>query len=290
MRFQRHSRIGILWMTLMLTLGCARQEGSISIAYDDSFLLLNPTYEEIPTKIDVLFVVDNSGSMRSSQENLAKNFPKFLDRFLAKKYDFHLAVTTTDAYQSLTHSMHQKALMRRSQSGNWLLTRETPNILQEFAQIAQPGTNGSGDERAFLSFKVALEKEENQQFLRTDAHLAIIIVSDEDDFSHLGREHLENRYDDPRLWSIPDVVAYLSHLKRDYPHQNAAFSVHVVTITDETCLNRLKINAQKIGYRYMDLARATNGQIVSLCDNFGDNLQLIADKIIQRVPLETRFF
>lgn len=46
------------------------------------------------------------------------------------------------------------------------------------------GTSGSGDERALSSFEKTLINPLNSNFHRPDAFLAIIIVSDEDDFSH----------------------------------------------------------------------------------------------------------
>src|SRR6476661_1736301 len=53
------------------------------------------------TKIDVLWVVDNSGSMATSQQNLANNFPSFIQKFQEKAYDFQMGVVTTDAYLAL---------------------------------------------------------------------------------------------------------------------------------------------------------------------------------------------
>lgn len=55
------------------------------------------------TKIDFLFVIDDSGSMSEEQEALAENFSElsgFLVRELGDRADFRIAVTTTD-YTSL---------------------------------------------------------------------------------------------------------------------------------------------------------------------------------------------
>src|SRR4051812_14519560 len=50
-------------------------------------------------KIDILWVVDNSGSMDSSQQNLAANIQSFVTQFNSRGYDYQMAVTTTDAYK-----------------------------------------------------------------------------------------------------------------------------------------------------------------------------------------------
>jgi hypothetical protein len=60
----------------------------------------NPHADECQ-KMDIIFVVDDSGSMEQEQSNLAANFPKFvsvLEGFKTKsgaKLDYRLAVTTT---------------------------------------------------------------------------------------------------------------------------------------------------------------------------------------------------
>src|SRR5262245_28774988 len=48
-----------------------------------------------PTPADILFVVDNSGSMADEQENLAANFDRFISQ-IAGAGDYHIAVVTTD--------------------------------------------------------------------------------------------------------------------------------------------------------------------------------------------------
>ncbi|HEU4731851.1 MAG TPA: hypothetical protein VFT22_28345, partial [Kofleriaceae bacterium] len=48
--------------------------------------------------IDILFVIDNSGSTRDKQAIFAQNFPRFvaaLDRFPTGRPDVHIAVVTS---------------------------------------------------------------------------------------------------------------------------------------------------------------------------------------------------
>ncbi len=49
-----------------------------------------------PPPVDVLFVVDNSGSMEQEQTKLAANFATFIQYFIDLELDFQLAVVTTD--------------------------------------------------------------------------------------------------------------------------------------------------------------------------------------------------
>src|SRR6476661_1030667 len=56
--------------------------------------------QQAASKIDVLWVVDNSGSMAPRQQNLARNFSSFIDVFTKNSINFRIAVTTTDIFKS----------------------------------------------------------------------------------------------------------------------------------------------------------------------------------------------
>ncbi len=51
---------------------------------------------EPKNRVDILFVLDNSGSMGEEQANLAANFGAFVDKLELAGADYRLAVTTTD--------------------------------------------------------------------------------------------------------------------------------------------------------------------------------------------------
>src|SRR5205085_9381823 len=51
-------------------------------------------------QIDILWVVDNSGSMNPYQTNLTNNFSSFINNFQNKGYDFHISVTTSDTFKA----------------------------------------------------------------------------------------------------------------------------------------------------------------------------------------------
>ncbi len=46
--------------------------------------------------VDILFVIDNSGSMSEEQARLARNFPAFVERLEAMGADYRIGITTTD--------------------------------------------------------------------------------------------------------------------------------------------------------------------------------------------------
>ncbi len=283
----------------MLMLGsCDKGGGNFSM------LSTSAQYEQastfVPRKLDVLFVVDNSGSMSSSQAALASNFPSFINFFKNKGYDFKIAVTTSDAFygdqfvgQSCSLCNVEQTRFRSGTNPKiYVIEEDTPNLESVFASNVNVGTTGSGDERAFSSFKAALNSNLNSGFHRSDAYLSIVLVSDEEDFSH-DDINMNESYSQSTLHSVASYKTFLESFT-----QGAAgtdFSVSTISILDTACRNSLG-SGRKIGTRYMQLADATLGTKNSLCGNFDAVLntisttsasQIVATFHLSRTPVES---
>lgn len=209
----------------------------------------------VPRKLDVLFVVDNSGSMATSQQNLANNFPSFINHFVTKGYDFRLAVTTTDAYLLGGREKFKSGTNPKI----YVIDPTTPDLATVFAANAKVGTTGSGTERAFKSFQEALNSPLNAGFHRSDAYLAIVIISDEDDTSSD---------------SIPGYKTYLEGFTGGTAPTD--FSVSSITVTDSACANQV---STYIGTRHINLANLTGGTVGSICSPFNTVLDSISANI-----------
>jgi hypothetical protein len=131
--------------------GCAKGGGSFSTLADSASFKQEASYTA--KKIDILWVIDNSGSMKTSQDNLASNFQAFIGRFNQNNNDFHMAVGTTDAWYKQFHSTSQLARLRdgagSTHSGVFVMDKDTPNLSSVFQTNIKQGINGNGDERAF---------------------------------------------------------------------------------------------------------------------------------------------
>lgn len=263
--------------------------------------------EKANTKVDVLWVIDNSGSMASSQNNLATNFPFFINTFDSKGYDFRMAVTTSDAYLALpawtpyfnqiptpayfeNQPQAQKAMFRdgvdSNRTGIFVMDPATPNLNNVFVINAKQGTNGHGDERPFQSFKAALDSSLNSGFVRSGSFLAVIILTDEDDFSTDTTSYMEGQYNSPALHSVDSYVSYLDNLTGSSVG-GRRFSVSSISVTDKACLDQINNGAQKIAKRVHALTDATNGKKASICGNFANELTDMANNIVK---LATRFY
>ena len=188
--------------------------------------------------VDILFVIDNSGSMGVEQGTLAANFPGFIDVLEAQQFgaSYRIGLTTTDAGGALRVSSCRERLFEfvfndsagtvidEQQSGclascthEQVMTIAT-SVATDAESIPRPwiendggstnlaggisiadamrcagpqGINGSGFEAPLESMHQVLQGSANSRgFLRDDALLAIVFVTDETDCSmpsdHLG--------------------------------------------------------------------------------------------------------
>ena len=125
--------------------------------------------------LDILWVVDDSGSMLPFQQNLANNTSSFINTFIASGADFHMGVITTTWYNFSS-----------------FVDVSTPNAASALAQQLLIGTTGSGNEKGLENAELALSvgnARPGQSFFREDATLVVIFVSDEPDHSN---SHLTN--------------------------------------------------------------------------------------------------
>ncbi len=277
------SAVFVLAMQATLS-SCSKGGDSFSILADSKTFKQSTAYVAKP--VDVLWVIDNSGSMKSSQDNLAANFQAFIGRFQQLNYDFHMGVTATDAYRAnFTPVTPSRSRLRdgdhisgATHSGVFVMDKNTPNLTNTFITNVLLGVNGHGDERAFQSIEATLSNSLNNDFRRANAFLAIIIVSDEEDFSHSGTSMNES-YTNPNLYPVSKYVTYLDGLTGSTA-TSRNYSVNTISIKDEACRVQLAINAQKIGQRLMELAAATGGTQGSLCGNFGETLDIISGQVL----------
>ncbi len=162
---------------------------------------VNQEIEEGCTKVDFLFVVDNSGSMEDDQANLIANFPNFINGIQATLEDvdeYNVGVVTTDAYGNNAAncrvlgglvvntggSASSNAACGPYANGSNYMT-EQDDLATSFACAAQVGVSGAGIERPMNAMEAAVRGDHagagqcNEGFLREDALLVLVIITDE---------------------------------------------------------------------------------------------------------------
>lgn len=177
----------------------------------DGFDVGDPAEREAGcTKVDFLFVVDNSISMFQEQENLSRSFPRFMqvveDNLEAK--DFHIMVVDTDGWDGegprdadidpcgddLGAGKRSGALGQACGADGTARYLEDGqgNLADTFACIARVGTFGDSGEQPMDAMLQATSVAKNGAagcnagFLRDDAILVVTFITDEDDENSSG--------------------------------------------------------------------------------------------------------
>ncbi len=136
-----------------------------------------------PAAVDVLFVVDNSCSMGTEQEDLTINFSAFFQYLQGSGIDYHIGVTSTDMDGGAgSFGLNGSQGRLREVSGVRWIDPSTPNSESVFSAMVVMGTNGSAFERGTDAVYAALEEQRNTAnagFYRDEAALHAVIVSDE---------------------------------------------------------------------------------------------------------------
>jgi len=137
-------------------------------AESDYSEFITDSFEQASTRrVDILFVIDNSGSMNVFQTHLANNINAFMSAFALLNADYQIAVITTDNYNFQGQ----------------IVTNSSTDPVGELSAQVQTGTNGSGFERGVYMSYEALQAGRDagpgSAFLREDSSLVIVYVSDE---------------------------------------------------------------------------------------------------------------
>ena len=172
--------------------------------------------------VDLLFVVDDSPSMLDKQINLTTNFPSFLDRLQAVQGglpNLHVGVITTDmgtkasgsvlpapaigqigqggcagtgkggALQVFNAPVTGKYLVDVEAGGGARTRNYTGPLADAFSAMAKAGAGGCGFEQPLAAMRAALDgNAANTGFLRSEAMLGVVFLTDEDDCSARSTE------------------------------------------------------------------------------------------------------
>ncbi|MFZ5441817.1 MAG: choice-of-anchor D domain-containing protein [Myxococcota bacterium] len=131
-------------------------------------------FVQTQSQVDILLVIDNSCSMADEQAALATNFAAFMSSASQSTADWHIGVVTTD--------VAGRGALVESPGNPRYLSPTTASVATLFAQKVSVGTSGSGIEQPFQSMSLAVTApnltQANAGFLRPDAALAVVIVTD----------------------------------------------------------------------------------------------------------------
>jgi len=151
------------------------------------------------TKMDILFVIDDSASMDCEQTQLGQAFPQFIQVLENYKtpantqVQYRVGVTSTGRtlnYSVMNIPISEKGLdgsLKGVPGGGLWIDGPGTDVATKFSQTAHLGTGGPTYEMPLECMREALDKDApgkvNEGFLRQDALFITVIITDEDDCS-----------------------------------------------------------------------------------------------------------
>lgn len=142
-------------------------------------------------KVDILFVVDDSGSMDPHQQNLIRNTEEFVEEIMGNKVlDYHIGVLSSTANSGWGNSGSKCPDGELCGRIDRFVSRATLNGVRVLKDNFRLGINGAGDEKFFEPVLMALtppmSNGYNLGFYRQEAALAVIFITDAEDQSRLS--------------------------------------------------------------------------------------------------------
>jgi hypothetical protein len=195
--------------------------------------------------VDVLWVIDNSGSMAQEQARVAAAITSFFTWFTTLNLDYHMGIITTDVVNPIYSG--------RLVGAPAYIDGATANAEVELAEAIAVGTEDMGDESGLAAVELALSEPvmslENAGFLRPGANLAIIFLSDEPEFS------------------APDSAHYIAFLQTLKPDPTDILVSAIVGDLTTGCSNVCDESPQDAqpGDKYLDVVTAFSGVFGSIC-------------------------
>jgi len=275
-------KLNLLLWSLIVLLGCKPET---KYAYYSNIPKLetdNRIYPmsllESDKNIDILFVIDNSGSMMSTQQNVIKNSKIFMEQFAKQPYiNWKIGMVSTDKAEA--------PYIGFDSSYDWTLIdfRDPTSFdrtVKEFQDaVARLGTNGDASEYIFYNVKRILDLYDGRgtsrpRFLRSDSHLVVIMVTDETEQSgtDFGPSYFAPEFYKTMLTYVPGnkILRFYGALNRkDLPG----------------CTEPGDQETYK-GSQYEKIIDLTNGFHISSClPDFGSELARIGKDIASLVGL-----
>jgi hypothetical protein len=263
------------------------------------------TGEEFECKgIDLIFVIDDSGSMKEEQSNLAKNLNEVIATLNAAKskkglpLDYRVAITTTGRNVDYTIEAplipplpqsdkgDNGAFRQKSECGStrrWLQKGDA-NLATAFSCLTNVGTGGSSLEMPLEATRLAIEDRmadnTNAGFLRPDALLATVILTDEDDCSRSDNnfkwkgEAFEPCHMFPGVRPIADYVAALDKAAKG----SGRWATSVISgLGPGKCTSAFGEAVEARRLKDFVSAAGANGSSSSICE--GDLLRALKDTL-----------
>ncbi|MGE0632826.1 MAG: hypothetical protein AB7O96_10475 [Pseudobdellovibrionaceae bacterium] len=285
--------------------------------------------------VDILFISDNSGSMGRQQIEMANRFSSFTESIKNLDYRIAITTQdissspNNEARAINGNGALQDGKLIPFPNGGPFLTKATPNVDNEFAQTIKrnetiqcenwlSGSDAtslrnsgrinssdyqvpfkanctSGDDRPIYATNLVVQ-ENPSGFIRPTAHLAVVLLTDEDNRSFgcdvntgAGQEQCASGRSQYTLQSADLNETLINNVSTRFPQKT--FSVHAIIVRpgDMGCLDAQNqelsgVLKSREGHTYAQLVSQTSGVLGDICsNNYTHELGQIGSNIVDRI-------
>lgn len=240
---------------------------------------LNLTVPTDSNKVDILVVVDDSSSMTPDNQKLAERLNGFVSDLQTNNMDWQMCITTTDV------GYYEGRPIVWSGTSARVINKSTPNLSSVFQQtIYDIGSGYSNDEQGIKASILSILNNPVYPCYRTNAALATIIISDEDERSVGGNESLSSQQYHPL--GAQNYPATFVNTANAVFGAGKRMAVNSIVVRDNLCkqVQDPQGSPSFLGVKYMELSNLTSGTIGNICDNdYSTNLKYFKDAILNTV-------
>ncbi len=255
MKISRHPFCGFISGLMILSLGACSKENYLYVKKQAAKTDQSFRVKEVKgsNAVDIIWVIDNSGSMDTYQRQVINNASAFMQDFIKQHLNWKMGLLSTDENDRPYAGF----------AGSMQLDSTIPNPVNVFANaVDRLGTNGSGNEKTFSPILNSLTIDSN--FLRPGVPLAVIMVTDAYEQSSITAPVFNSRF--ATLTQGRSIFAYGVYASKDFGCQS---DEGIWYYKDSPYEAFIKI--------------ATIGQTFPLCKDFGASLANIAHDIVTRI-------
>lgn len=254
---------------------------------------------EITRKIDLLFMVDTSGSLHEEHQAIADGVDAFLTALppeVEVNVGVMLAHGSTSSRSGKLWKRGTEPLVLKSTE----LTQAQLKTHLQYKMDSMATDNGSdGGEESFYSISRALDADrlsvsQAAGFFRPDAALAVVFVADENDICAVYPENITPVVDVNNIEPVAfdrdcDNITAQGVLDKIRAHQgeNPLLIAGVIYNNQSTYP---KVGENEYGYGYVDILRLASGLSIDLASgDYTQGLSEIATLAIVKMNLQTEF-
>ena len=234
---------------------------------------LTATEDTTNNQLDMLLVIDDSGSMSDDSSRLATKLNGFVNKLKNSGIDWQMCVTTTSAEDYQDDDGKRKGDYGRPiqwQGGNsgHILRKNSGNLNQIFIDtiyylyytprsVGGVPIGGSAIEEGIKAMNLSVQDNSRSNCYRDKAALSVIVISDEK----------EGSFPDYTLEYLNTPQSFIQTVKNNFS-PGKRLTVNSIVVKDSLCQQQQGgETVAGIGHEYIELSNLTGGSVQSICQS-----------------------